>query len=279
MLERSAYLALIEKAEAKEKRKNYLDAAFLYEQALREHGKKPFVDRAELKKKIAGALSESGMGILFAGTVKIKDGKIQVYYDFSDQGQINDFANFQWNRKRLLENEWVVEDGHLVGTGKDGCIWLGQIKGTLVVEAIVKGVKPMYAQFRFRFYNSGKGSKSTDYCFAFNASDYRGKRKGRTVFFNALGVYKGGNKTSWLKTTTAKIFPSGKPTRVKAEALDETLNMYVDGALIASDKNKKYRKGRFAMQIYESSVAFQEIRITADLDMTWLKRELKKINR
>lgn len=275
LLDETDYRAGIEKAGAAEKRGEYLDAAILYARTLSAHGKKPFVDRDALKEKVESALKKSGVAEVFHGTVGLADNAFVITYLFDCSDEVQDFPDYPWNKENPAQNMWSVEDSALIGEGDDGVIWKGQVEGNMTVEAIVRGMRPDYAQFRFRFYNSGKGFKSTDYIFAFNASDYRSKQ----APMHALGVYKD-KKYNWLKEgMRSNLIASNKATRVRMDATDESLRMSVEGTVIASIAEKKYRKGQLSLQIYKSKVAFEEIKITAQLDMDWLKKELKKVKK
>jgi hypothetical protein len=63
------------------------------------------------------------------------------------------------------------------------------------------------------------------------------------------------------------------------EATDENLRMSIDGKLLASIADKRYRKGQLTLQVFHAKVAFEEIKITAQLDVDWLKKELKKVKK
>jgi serine/threonine-protein kinase len=265
---------LLEKAATAEKKRDYLEAASIYSRILKEHGSSKLIDKEEIQKKMEDAIDNSGISNIFMGKVTYTDGKFTITYDFSSEEQRDDFPDYTWRPSRPQPNVWMIEDGALIGEGEDGVIWKGLVKGPVTVEATVRGISPQNPQFRIRVFNTGKGRKSTDYCFGFNAVDY--KARVRTTPQHFIARFKN-EKYNFLKRQIHRsLIRSGKSTKVKVQVFDETLRMYVGGKLLATIADKKVkRRGYITFQLFKSNVAFEEIKITAALDKAWLKKELR----
>lgn len=278
---------LIFEAQKKEKRKKFLQAAFAYSSVLSAIADNDSyaVRRKEIEGKIEHCLNESGVQNVFHGKVSIKNGRLVVFYDFSHPAQWQDFKGYVWSEKLKRPIEWIVEKGVLVGKGTEGVIWKGKFSGDVVVEVEATPKRPRKSTFFMRLCDDGKGWKGKNYSFGFGSKQkVPVGRRGKRIIYregpqeNLIAKWRGSTKKyTYLKRGIGfpQIAP-GKTYKVRVERTGNTLRAIVNGTTIAQVEGKDYKKGGVSLKVVDSTVHFDNLRITGDFDQTWLNREIRK---
>ncbi len=269
---------LIAAAEKDEKRKKFVEAALAYYNVLVEMGdKEAYADRKkEIQQKIDYCMRESGLEKLFKGKVSIENGRFSVFYDFSEQVQLEDFEPCVWDKKEDLPHEWFVEKEAILGKGMESLLWKGIFSGDVTYEVDVTPVSPSQPSFLLRVCDDGKGRKGKNYTFLFGYKITEGKKPKQTSYRGNV-LFKWRKRIKRLYKGRTPRIVARRTFKIKIERADRALRATVDGNVIMKVTDKDLKRGGISFGITNSTVRFDNFRVTGDFDMSWLDRELKKI--
>ena len=161
------------------------------------------------------------------------------------------------------------------------------------VELDVTPKQPEQPSFFLRLCDDGKGNKGKNYSFGFGFKETRRVpvgRRGKEIIYRTIEgtpeitiakLRGSAKKYTYLKRGIH--FPqikAGNTYKVRIERVGNTLRTLINGATVAQVEDKDYKKGGFTLRVTNNStVNFDNIKITGEFNQLWLSRELRKAKR
>jgi len=260
---------------------NWKEALILFQRLLDQYGKDSLVKSKlkEIEDKISQC--EKNLGIIkditkiFQGKPKLEkrsngDKVLKLFYDFSNEDEINDFANVSADEKKIVNQtlELMGSGGYFFCNLKD-TIFMNE----LAVEFTVKIIPPTDQEVVVGvFYDF---EKTTGYVFGLN---YREGLDPTDPKVNCIKLQVGGDE---LKTRILCLSPKpkiepGKPYNVKISAKGGQLTFQVGNEFNKTITEKTYNQGLLRFGGYSSRVQYDNIKIEGVVNPAWLDKAFSK---
>ena len=249
---------LLRRAEALIGRGKHLEALSLLRRARTETAEKALLARidsllARCEKRLA--VSRNPFAVKLLKRDDLGRRVREVFYDFEDASQLNDWREYNWYSIFDLHNSiWRLEGGWLRGSGSHGYLWRGYIKGDVTVE--------------FDAYSTGHTQQNIQVTICDDG-------KGRNFLFGA-GLVELGPGQDVIRFNQPRGMPQSmakRPSRVrsmqryhiKVERKGNILRFFLDGKEILRARARAYKDGHVGLFAAGSTVYFDNVRIIGQI--------------